>query len=43
MVTVLIVSRRARGVTGADECEPVPTERPPVLYKASQEALGASM
>jgi hypothetical protein len=43
LITVLIDSRRARGVTGADECPQVPTARPPVSYKASQAALRASM
>jgi hypothetical protein len=43
IVTVLIDSRRPRGVTGADECHEVPTARPPVSYKASQAALRASM
>jgi hypothetical protein len=38
-----IDSRRPRGVTGADECEPVQTARPSVSYKASQDALGVSM
>jgi hypothetical protein len=32
LVTVLIDSRRPRGVTSADECYEVPTARPPVSY-----------
>jgi hypothetical protein len=32
IITVLIDGHPARGVTGADECEPVPTARPPVSY-----------
>jgi hypothetical protein len=43
LVTVLIDGHPARGVTGADECEPVPTARPPVSWKASETVLRASM
>ena len=40
---LLIVRTSGNGDTGAEECQPVPSARKPVTYRASQAALRASM
>ena len=40
---LLPVRTSGNGDTGADECQPVPSAREPVTYRASQAALRASM